>query len=55
MITKVNEMGDIKPYVKQGFFDYRKIEEIFTRSFNYAYVQNILRSDANKHEANNVE
>ena len=30
MIDKVNSMGDIKPYVKQGFFDYRKIEEIFT-------------------------
>jgi hypothetical protein len=23
-------MGDVKPFVKQGFFDYRKIEEIFT-------------------------
>lgn len=30
MIDKVNEMGDVKPFVKQGFFDYRKIEEIFT-------------------------
>lgn len=29
MIDKINEMGDIKPYVKQGFFDYRKIEELF--------------------------
>ena len=30
MIDKINEMGDIKPYVKLGFFDHRKIEEIFT-------------------------
>ena len=30
MIDKINEMGDIKPFVKLGFFDYRKIEEIFT-------------------------
>lgn len=29
MIDKVNEVGDIKPFVKQGFFDYRKIEQIF--------------------------
>ena len=29
MIDKVNQVGDIKPYVKQGFFDHRKIEQIF--------------------------
>lgn len=27
-------MGDIKPYVKLGFFDYRKIEELFTNQKN---------------------
>ena len=30
MIDKINAMGDIKPVVKQGFFDYRKIEELFS-------------------------
>jgi hypothetical protein len=30
MIAKINEMGDIKPFVKLGFFDYKKIEEMFT-------------------------
>lgn len=30
MIDKINTMGDIKPVVKQGFFDYRKIEELFS-------------------------
>lgn len=34
MIEKVNKMGDIKPYVKLGFFDYRKIEELFTNQKN---------------------
>ena len=29
MIDKINQMGDIKPFVKQGFFDHRKIEELF--------------------------
>lgn len=32
MIDKINEMGDIKPFVKQGFFDHRKIEELFMGS-----------------------
>lgn len=34
MIDEVNKMGDVKPYVKQGFFDFRKIEEIFNSRGN---------------------
>ena len=45
MIDKVNEMGDVKPFVKQGFFDYRKIEEIFTNQ--KSKINDALNPDQN--------
>ena len=38
MIDEINKMGDVKPYVKQGFFDYRKIEEIFNQKGKISQV-----------------
>ena len=32
MIEKINQMGDIRPFVKQGFFDHREIEGLFMGS-----------------------
>lgn len=29
MIEKVNQAGDIKPFIKQGFFDSKQIEKMF--------------------------
>lgn len=34
MIKQINETGDIKPYIKQGFFDPKQIEKMFSTEGN---------------------
>lgn len=52
MIFRVNSAGDIKPYIKQGFFDSKQIEKLF--STDRAKISQALNPDKQGHTLVNL-